>query len=120
MSRIKNLSRHKITLLFTTRITKYPKQLNIRPLTQEYILLIGNIHEETTKKLDLKFQKAKQILIQKVKYYCKDSSPESAFEIFRQNKETQELEESFDVCLQLIDNWLETIKNYSELNSIIN
>ena len=120
MSRIKNLSRHKITLLFTTRITKYPKQLNIRPLTQEYILSIENIHEETKKKLDSKFQEAKKLLRQKVEYYCQDSSPNSAFEIFKQNEESKELEESFDVQLQLIDNWQETIKKYSHLDSIIN
>ena len=98
----------------------YPKNLNIRPLIKEYIFLIKNIHEETNKKIDSKFQEAKKILIQKVEYYCQDSSPESAFIISRQNEESQELEESFDVQLQLIDNWQETIKKYSDLSSIIN
>ena len=78
-------------------LQKYPKQLNIRPLTQEYILSIENIHEETKKKLDSKFQEAKKLLRQKVEYYCQDISPNSAFEIFKQNEESKELEESFDV-----------------------
>ena len=101
-------------------LQEYFKNLNIRPLIKEYILLIKNIHEETNKKLDSKFQEAKNILSRKAEYYCQDSSPESAFKISIQNEESQELEESFDVQLQLIDNWQETIKKYSDLSPIIN
>ena len=100
-------------------LAKYPKQLNIRPLIKEYVLLIKDIHEQTNKKLALNFQEAKNILSRKVEYYCQDSDPESAFEIFIQNEKSQK-QECFDVQLKLIDNWEETITKYSHLSPIVN
>lgn len=96
-------------------LEKYPKQLNIRKIIKEYVLLLQKIHKEFSKELDSKFQETKNILGQKVIHYCNDNSPESGFEIFKQNEETQELEEHFDVCLQLINNWEKTVEKYSSL-----
>lgn len=78
-------------------------------------MLLQKIHKEFNKELDSKFQETKNILGQKVIHYCNDNSPESGFEIFKQNEETQELEEHFDVCLQLINNWEKTVEKYSSL-----
>lgn len=100
-------------------LQKYPKQLNIRSLIKEYIVVMKNIHDEFNKKLDSRFQNVKNILGQKVEYYCQDNSPESAFEIYyKLKKESQEWEERFDVSLQLFNDWEKTIEKYSQLNPI--
>ena len=101
-------------------LAKYPKKLNIRPLIKEYILLIKNIHEETNKEFDSNFQDTKSILSQKVQHYCQDESPESGFEIYKQNEENQQLDERFDVCLKLINDWEQIIEKYSDLDLIAN
>jgi hypothetical protein len=99
-------------------LQNYPKSLNIRLLIKEYILLMYKINEKFNEELDAKFQKTKKILSQKVLYYCNNYSSESSFEIFKQNEETQELEERFDVCLQLINDWEIIVKKYSDLDLI--
>ena len=101
-------------------LQNYPKQLNIRPIIEEYILLIEKIQDKATEKLDTELIKAKEILTKNVKCYCQNDSPESAFEIFIQNDETQELEEHFDISLKLINQWEETIKKYSYLKPTTN
>lgn len=93
---------------------EYPKCLNIRHLTKEYILLLKNIHEEFNNKLDYEFQNSKNIIGQKVKYYCHDDSPSSAFEIYKQNEENGNLER-LDVSLSLFQSWGEVIEKYSNL-----
>ena len=98
---------------------KYPKQLDIRLLTKEYILLLKNIYEEFNNKLDSEFQNSKNIIYRKVKYYCHDDSPSSAFEIYKQNEENGKLER-LDVSLSLFNNWEEVIRKYSNLDLIDN
>lgn len=105
---------------YQEELGKYPKQLDIRPLNKEYILLLKNIHEEFKNKLDYEFHNSKNIIEQKVKYYCHDDSPSSAFEIYKQNEENGNLERRLDVSLNLFDNWERVIEKYSNLDFIDN
>lgn len=100
-------------------LEKYPKQLDIRLLTKEYILLLKNIHEEFNNKLDSEFQNSKNIIDRKVKYYCHDDSPDSAFEIYKQNEENANLQR-LDVSLSLFNDWEKVIRKYSNLDFICN
>ena len=96
-------------------LQNYPEKINISLLLKDYLILINKIHDEFKKELYSTFQRTKTVLNQKVEYYCQDNSPGSAFEIYKQNEKSQKLEERFDVCLQLINNWEQTIEKYSNL-----
>ncbi|OKH23536.1 hypothetical protein NIES593_09950 [Hydrococcus rivularis NIES-593] len=98
-------------------LQKYPKYLNIRQLIKEYIVLLEKVNQEVNEKLNSRFQEAKTTLSQKVEYYCHGSSPESAFEIYKQNQENGNLER-LDVSLNLFNNWDKVIKKYSGLDFI--
>lgn len=102
------------------QLSKYPKTLPIRLLVKEYILLLRKINDEFNQELNLSFQEAKDIVTQKVKFYCQDDSPGSAFEVYKQNKDNEKLEKLFDICLKLIIDWEEIIKKYSNLDFIDN
>ncbi|MEM8830009.1 MAG: hypothetical protein AAGE96_11715 [Cyanobacteria bacterium P01_G01_bin.19] len=93
----------------------YPKKLDIRHLTKEYIFILKNIHEEFNDKLDSEFKNSKNIIAHKVKYYCHNDSPSSAFEIYKQNEENGNLER-LDISLSLFDDWEEVIEKYSNLD----
>ncbi|WP_144054348.1 hypothetical protein [Pleurocapsa sp. PCC 7319] len=115
---LKTYLENKLSNYSQQELQKYPKKLNIRLLIKEYIIVMKNIHDEFNQKLDSKFQIVKNILDHKVEYYCQDNSPESAFEIYKSNKESQEWEERFDVSLQLFNDWEKTIEKYSQINPI--
>ncbi|MGV2830979.1 hypothetical protein [Myxosarcina sp. GI1(2024)] len=103
-----------------TKLEDYPKQLDIRLLIKEYIVLIKKINDEFNKELDLKFEETKSVLKQKIQHYCQDELPDSAFEIYRQNSETKRIEKRSEVSLKPIKNWELIIEKYSNLDLIFN
>ena len=80
-------------------------------------MLLKNIHEEFNNKLDSEFQNSKNIIDQKVQYYCYDDSPDSAVEIYKQSEENGKYER-LDVSLSLFNSWEEVIDKYSSLDLI--
>ncbi len=96
-------------------LQKYPKYLNIRQLIKEYIVLLEKVNQEVNEKLNSRFQETKTTLSQKIEYCCHDSSPEAAFEIYKQNQENENLER-LDISLSLFNNWDKVIEKYSNLD----
>jgi uncharacterized protein YfeS len=100
------------------QLSEYPKKLYIRVLINKYVALLKQVNDEFNQEFDLKLRESKSIVGQKVKYYCHNNSPESAFELYTKIEENENFEKRFAICLESINQWEEIIEKYSNLDFI--
>lgn len=108
--------KQKQNCLSAQELSNYPYKLNLRQLTKDYIILLNTLQEKTNNFLSPKLKEAKEILTKNVEYYCKNSSPNSGFQICKIGKAKDDLNECFDVQVRLINQWEETIKQYGNIH----